>query len=196
MSDFKNPLVAPMLDILQQASKSMSEHELMGQLKPQLKAMAGRPLSSQLALFQMHFLVMNALYQLQGELLEDGFTLSISPLEISLQKTVKSSARALQDSGVEESLRDYYLDWEQFETTGEADVEQLLNSFWRYYSAVDKQREAYSALGLAMGAEWSVVQKAYRHLVADKHPDRGGSSVEFMAIREAYEILSKVHTNH
>jgi DnaJ-class molecular chaperone len=80
------------------------------------------------------------------------------------------------------------------EGTTEQDVDTLLNGFWQYYLAEDKQLDAYSALNLESGAEWAVVQSTYRALVAEHHPDRGGNATEFMAIREAYEILQKTLT--
>ena len=190
----KNPIIIPILDILKVTGEAISEYELIGQLQQQLNALASEPASKQLALFQTHFLVMNALYQLQAQLSEDNVFLLISPLKIMLQTAVSQPAldqsrMAIVEVGVEESLRSYYLDWNNFELTSERDVDALLNSFWQYYVAGDKQLAAFQTLHLKPEAEWLMVQKAYRRLAADKHPDRGGSAEEFMAVREAYEVL-------
>jgi hypothetical protein len=51
-------------------------------------------------------------------------------------------------------------------------------------------REAYRVLGLPPEATAAQVKAAYRRLVADAHPDRGGEAAEFIRIRAAYEILA------
>lgn len=50
--------------------------------------------------------------------------------------------------------------------------------------------EAYQILGLPRVATSAQVKAAYRHLVAEAHPDRGGEAAEFIKIRAAYEILA------
>jgi hypothetical protein len=50
--------------------------------------------------------------------------------------------------------------------------------------------EAYQILDLPRDAAASQVKAAYRRLVAEAHPDRGGQAAEFIRIRAAYEILS------
>ncbi len=50
--------------------------------------------------------------------------------------------------------------------------------------------EAYQVLGLRHDATAAQVKANYRSLVAEAHPDRGGSAADFIRIRAAYEILS------
>ncbi len=50
--------------------------------------------------------------------------------------------------------------------------------------------EAYQILGLPRDATAVQVKAAYRRLVAEAHPDRGGQAADFIRIRAAYEILS------
>lgn len=50
--------------------------------------------------------------------------------------------------------------------------------------------EAYQVLGLPRDATAAQVKAAYRRLVAEAHPDRGGQPAEFIRVRAAYEILS------
>jgi hypothetical protein len=50
--------------------------------------------------------------------------------------------------------------------------------------------DAYQILGLPRDAAAAQVKAAYRRLVAEAHPDRGGKAAEFIRIRAAYEILS------
>jgi DnaJ-class molecular chaperone len=40
------------------------------------------------------------------------------------------------------------------------------------------------------------IQQAYRRLVKIHHPDRGGVSAQFIAIKQAYENLLKVNESH
>ncbi|ARN74633.1 DNA-J related domain-containing protein [Oceanicoccus sagamiensis] len=191
MSEQSNPLVVPILAILKTAERSLSEYEVIGELQQRLHTMDKSALAKPLALFQTHFLVMNALYQLQATLLEEDLQLVVSPLTIEIRAKHSRLTTELAEEGVEASLRSYYLDWSNMEATTAADVDSLLTGFWQYYLAEDKQLEAYIALGLDAGAPWPDVQQRYRSLVAEHHPDRGGDAAKFMAIREAYEILQK-----
>jgi len=50
--------------------------------------------------------------------------------------------------------------------------------------------EAYQVLGLRRDATAAQVKAAYRRLVAEAHPDRGGQAAEFIKIRASYEILA------
>ena len=49
--------------------------------------------------------------------------------------------------------------------------------------------EAYQVLGLPPEATAAQIKAAYRRLVAETHPDRGGKAADFIRIRAAYEIL-------
>ena len=44
-------------------------------------------------------------------------------------------------------------------------------------------------LGVAVGAEESVLKKAYYRLALKCHPDKGGDAKRFQVIRDAYEVL-------
>lgn len=165
----------------------------MGWLQASLEQLPGEHQPPQLQLFQRHFLLMNALYQLQQSLHDDGYYLQISPLAIHLQSHRQAATSALAESAGADALRDYYLDWSHFEQTGADQVDALLNRFWQQQLAGDKQLEAYQRLALQPGASWRTVQQRYRRLVAAHHPDRGGSSEEFVSIRKAYELLASVH---
>jgi hypothetical protein len=50
--------------------------------------------------------------------------------------------------------------------------------------------DAYKILGLSRDVTAVQVKAAYRRLVAEAHPDRGGEAAEFIRIRAAYEILT------
>lgn len=186
-----NPLVVPILHCLQRQQQALSEHDLITALKPQLDELVAPSTEPQLALFRTHFLVMNALYQLQRDLFDDGLVLSISPLQIQLQPAQGTGQTLPEDSG-SAALAEYYLDWSNLRDTDAGDVERLLGEFWQRYLAHDQHHEALSVLGLSAGADWSQIQASYRRLSSRLHPDRGGDSQAFIRVREAYEILRRV----
>lgn len=192
MNDRTNPLLPLILDILKSTAGPLTEHQLMGRLQHALAELAGTDTGS-LGLFRRHFLVMNALYQLQQDLTDTAYALLLSPLSIELQPT-KNSRESLPGPDGGAALKDYYLDWRHFDNTTSADVEALLSGFWQRYVADDKQAAAYQQLQLEPGADWRAVQKNYRRLAAAAHPDRGGSSEDFISLRQAYEVLAAVLT--
>ncbi len=185
-----NPLVISVLEILQTSAAPMTEHELIVALRPQLDAVPGMADAPQLALFQTHFLVMNALYQLQRDLLADDLYLSISPLAIALEPVSSGQSAALRDAS-EQPLADYYLDFTNLRDTDLRGVEALLDQFWQGFVSRERQPEALAELELPADADWPAIQQRYRQLAARLHPDRGGDPQRFMQVREAFEVLRR-----
>ena len=188
---FDNPLIHPVRTLLASAGRSLTEHEIIRYLQDSDASFPVLAVSARLALFQTHFLIMNALYQLQDQLLGEGIYLHISALEITLRPITETTGNKLTSPGVDDELKRYYCNWDNFNTTDEQDVDRLLRSFWEHYLAKDRQVDAYQALQLEPGCSWSEIKKAYRRLASDCHPDRGGSHTEFIMIREAYEVLAR-----
>jgi hypothetical protein len=189
MSFESNPLIFPILDVLKETFQPVSEYELIGLLKVQLDNLIDINSPAKLSLFKEHFLVMNALYQLQVMLEKDSIFLFISPLRIMLRDIADSSKTKIIKADIENTLKSYYLDWSNLEDTGEQEVDRLLNRFWQCYADEDKQSIALQTLNLRPDTEWAMIKKSYRRLAAEKHPDRGGVTEEFIKIREAYELL-------
>ena len=185
-----NPLKAPILSILNTATDKLSEHELIKQLENNHGAFQDSNQKSDLNLFRKHFMVMNALYQLQESLFKEGMHLAISALSIKLE-VISDNHNGFPAEHSDAKLRAYYLDWKQLDETTESDVDALLNRFWKQYCAHVKQTDALNVLGLSNSEKWSDIQQAYRRLAARSHPDRGGDKAQFVAIREAYEILKQ-----
>jgi hypothetical protein len=185
----KNPLVIPILEILKQADNELGEYDIIQQLQQQGFEFPVHEDSYEITMFRKHFMTMNALYQLQQELYEDGYHLSITALRVSLQPLQENTgSRQLADEA-EARLRDYYLDWSQFDNTSQQDVENLLKGFWKKYYALDKQAEALKTLELEQNCHWQEVQARYRQLASRHHPDKGGDHARFIEIREAFEVL-------
>jgi hypothetical protein len=138
---------------------------------------------------------MNALYQLQTELFNQGMYLSISPLDIRLAPVTEPGLASLPDDNSVTPLREYYLDWENFFQTSHADVETMLTRFMERYLAIDDRLDALEILELPANAPWEAIRQTYRRLAAQHHPDKGGDPDRFRAIRGAYEILMRCHVN-
>lgn len=51
-------------------------------------------------------------------------------------------------------------------------------------------KDYYKTLGVRKNASTKTIRNAYRKLAREKHPDSGGSSEEFIEIKEAYDVLS------
>ena len=188
-----NPFKAAILALIKASPAGLSEYVLIQRLQEHDEAFAFDGVDPDLALFRKHFLVMNALYQLQAELFDQGMALSISPLDIRLEPVGNAGLSAFPTDNATAPLREYYLDWENFSQTGQADVEAMLTRFQERYLAIDERIGALQTLELPANASWEKVKHAYRRLAARHHPDKGGDPARFRAIREAYECLMRCY---
>ncbi len=184
-----NPLIIPILEILKSSTSKIGEYDLICKLEEQGMEYPVTGDSYNVSVFKKHFMTMNALYHLQQDLFGEGYYLSISALDINIRPLTQSSSISTLIDDAEQKVRDYYLNWQHFENTTEAEVKALLDQFWNQYYAVDKQLDALTVLGLNENAHWHEIKSSYRRLAADHHPDKGGDSALFIEVREAYEIL-------
>ncbi|MFM2484121.1 DNA-J related domain-containing protein [Celerinatantimonas yamalensis] len=187
-TNITNPLNSAVLEFLAKQAHSITEYQLLQRVKSHPFMQRFSPSSPELRLFQQHFLLMNALYQLQENLSGYGYGLLIHALKIEMiTLNTDTSTRSLNQS---DPLRDYYLDWQQLAKTNENDVQTLLNSFWRQFKqGSTKQHEALNILDLPKGANQAQIQKQYRILALRYHPDRGGDPQRFSQICRAYQQL-------
>lgn len=191
-----NPFLRPIAKLLRSHAKPLSEYELLQQLAftdNDLKLSSES--SGDLALFRKHFLVMNALYQLQPIFKDEGYHLIISALKIELINCDRhaegnSEIQQIIHQPGDEKIKAYYLDWDEFTQSDQESVETLLNSFWQRYFATDEELSALNTLGLDKDADWPTIRSRYRQLASQHHPDKGGDSTRFIDIREAYELLA------
>ena len=186
-----NPLLAPLLTLLQEAAASYKVHELLAALRQQgaIPTLAG---DEQLQLFRVNFLIMNALYQLQAELWQEGWWLVISTLDIRLEPLAKTP-EASHAFALSANLRSYYLDWQVFWQTDREEVETLLNRFWRAYDGAGHRAEALALFELTADASQETVRRRWRELALQHHPDRGGSTQRLQSINLAMEILERYY---
>ena len=178
--------------ILREYPQGIGEYELMKKIEAAAPDFLPSHSEGSLALFQKHFVLMNALYKLQDVLQIQGQYLSISPITIKIEKDAAEKGGQISTDSVAGELREYYLDLTNLEATGAKEVNALMGAFWGKYFAADKYDAALAVLGLAGSPKWSQIKQSYQRLAGEHHPDRGGDKVQFIAIREAYENL-KIH---
>ncbi|WP_111639714.1 DNA-J related domain-containing protein [Marinomonas shanghaiensis] len=189
----KNPLVGPILAILKTHPSGISEFDILKNLKDQLPEFSQLADDSNLQLFRQHFLIMNALYQLQSSLWqEENLMLSISAMRIQLLSATQirlSQSTSLNDS-VDAKLAAYYLDWSEYEKTDADEVSRLLNSFYKGISLPGNRHSALKTLQIdSTNPTKAIIKQQYRKLAQKHHPDRGGDQDIFIGLRQAYEYL-------
>lgn len=177
--------------------KRWREYDLIGDLVRE-GCLSDDHAATNLGLFQTHFLVKNALYQLQRTMSELDFRLVIEPVEIYLEPRASGSCGSELPDTVTESpaVAGYYLDWCNFREASEDSVESLLQSFWERYVSFDDCAEALAVLGLAAGASYEQIRRRYRQLVMEHHPDRGGTKERVAELNEAMKVLQRYHRVH
>lgn len=189
----KNPLVGPILAILKNHPNGMSEFDILKELKIQLTEFSQLADDPNLQLFRQHFLIMNALYQLQSSLWqEESLMLNISATRIHILSAAQitlSDSTSLNNS-VDAKLAAYYLDWEEYEKTDADEVSRLLNSFYKGISLSGNRDSALKTLHIDNSHPTkATIKQQYRKLAQKHHPDRGGDQEIFIGLRQAYEYL-------
>lgn len=191
-----NPLLVPLRDALTTLGQKSSEHELIKMLVAQ-KVIQKDFNSTSLSLFHTHFLVFNALYQLNDELGFHSLALDITPLAIQVVALPCNDEELPASYTATASLRDYYLDWSNCELADDASVNALLDSFWQRFGEgpileSDKQN-ALKVLGLdetEVPMTYHTIKQAYRRQVMIEHPDRGGDKARLQEINDAMAVLA------
>ncbi len=150
-------------------------------------------------LFKKNFLAMNALYQAQRILWQEGIGyLHISPLRnyLAPNSTANVSAQTVQSTQLpcntrDSALADYYLDWQHYDNTNEQAVNTLLNQFWTRCLSPHKITQCCELLALdpALATQRSA-KRQFQRMAARYHPDKGGNPHDFIELREAYEYLA------
>ncbi len=188
-----NPLIIPILKILQDHPEGMSEYQLLQYLRAEGLVLTQADDDADLALYRQHFLTMNALYCLRNDLVAEGYSLSISALKITLSKVITCPSAPLPALPEDDALSRYYLDEAELDNMSGEGVRALLAQFWERFVADDRRQVALERLCLLDGCDWAEVKQAYRKQAFRCHPDRGGCADEFAGVREAYEILRQLY---
>lgn len=122
-----NPVLPRVLEIVREHSKGISEYRLMKMLEREhLFDAVARNGEGLLSLYRKHFLIMNALYDLQAVLWqEEERILEISAFNIVLHQR-QSGQLVMREPRWRPQLSDYYLDWDFFCNTTQDDIDRML----------------------------------------------------------------------
>ncbi|MBM6550984.1 DNA-J related domain-containing protein [Marinomonas ostreistagni] len=190
----RNPLIPDILALLRTHSEGIAEYDILKSLKQRHTVLQRLADDANLQLFRQHFLIMNALYQLQSSLWqEEQLVLEIRSTRIRLlhdHPHQHSDATTLADSA-DAKLAAYYLDWDEYVKTDKDEVKRLLDSFFHGILNQDERKEALKTLELDADLldDKEAIKHQYRKLAHNAHPDRGGDTDYFISLRQAYECL-------
>ncbi|MBV1789790.1 hypothetical protein KQ940_17175 [Marinobacterium sp. D7] len=122
-----NPVLPQVLHVLRQHPDGISEYRLMKTLDEEhLFEEQNRTDGAMLPLYRKHFLIMNALYDLQDILWqEEDRVLEISPMHIELHER-QTRKPEKQEPEWYPLLSEYYLDWEYYRNTTEEDINRMM----------------------------------------------------------------------
>ena len=188
----ENPLLWPIMEVLKQKPSGWKVHTLAAHLN-ELGLVPVLDLVPEKELFKKNFLIMNALYQLQETLYPDSW-LQVQAMDIELMNGRYHSSTHTID--LEDPLRDYYINWLNYEAD-EGEVKRLLNEFWTRYkkfvggSETDMDRtRALNLFELPLDATQHDIRKRWRRLALRWHPDRDeGNTAKFQTLCEAWNVL-------
>lgn len=175
-----------------------TEQELIASLQGPRYALFGKDaLREPLTLFQTHFLLFHCLYKLRERWREQKtYELFIHTLNIECRPW-QGGTSALAEN---DALAAYYLDLNQLGTTSGADVESMLDDFWRRmgHSSTSRNKtgmsaeEAWQVMDLKPPVSRVFIKTQYRKLVHKYHPDKGGSVTKMQQIQKAYHRILDV----
>ncbi|RPA31563.1 DNA-J related domain-containing protein [Shewanella frigidimarina] len=187
-----NPLIWPVLSLLQSSNQSWKVHHLASELQTKGLMHNLDPLPEK-DLFKRNFLLMNALYELQDILMPKQW-LQVKAMEIQIFRIIPVSAdiQHIRDG----ALRDYYLDWNNYDSSVNV-VREMLESFWssfQEYIGVNTQLmhkgHALKVFELDETATDRDIRKQWRKLALKWHPDREqGNAERFREVCEAWQTL-------
>ena len=185
----ENPLLLGILQVLKQSKTRLGIHQLLQRVR-EITEIPHLDDDDKLDLFKLNWLLMNGLFGLQDEFLHQGYYLHIHTLDIYLEPLHKNTG-SIQQGLAGTPLKNYYLDWQQFSATTKEQVEALLEGRWEKSLSSACEQKALTALKLEAGVTFRDIKVRFRQLAAANHPDRGGDASQFIAIREAYQLLKQ-----
>lgn len=189
------PLQSILHDILLNHRDGLSEYEIFEQLKsPPYEVFTVDALRDPLSLFQSHFILFNALYQLQDSWLRNKT--GLMQIHCSCIRSIPWEAG---QNGLitQDKLRAYYLDWTNLSDTDQSQAEALLESFWSGFSGMPNQvpvnhmplQQALDLLNLTNPYTAQQLKQQYRKMLHKHHPDKGGDNGQTVQLHNAYEQL-------
>lgn len=165
----------------------ITEQQLLSllQLKPLSKVT-----DSQLALFQLHFVLYHLLYRIA----ERWMQTETAYLEIGLAR-IKISPWQNNMPLITDSKGAYYADWHNYWRMTPLALSERLTQFWQFYqkrygsvrAITLSDAEALSLLQLDWPCSLPELKKAFRKQSLKHHPDRGGDKQSFVRLSLAYK---------
>ncbi|GGQ26915.1 DNA-J related domain-containing protein [Shewanella litoralis] len=187
-----NPLIWPVLTLLKSSNTSWKVHHLASELQTKGLMHDLDPMPEK-DLFKRNFLLMNALYELQDMLMPRQW-LQVKAMDIQIFRIIPSNADI--EHTRDGALRDYYLDWANYDASVNV-VREMLESFWssyQQYIGVNVQLmhkgHALKVFELDATATDKDIRKQWRKLALKWHPDRDeGNAERFREVCEAWQTL-------
>ena len=189
-----NPLLSAVSDKVSETQAldipSLREIDLLAWLRDM--GFLNARVESQAALYRIHFLMRNALYQLARA--DDANTWYFSPVGVEWTAAVEFGPGGAQVGQVlDRGLEAYYLDMTNA-VLADHEVDALLNDFWRRYQAYSDDvcgdiTAALHILELNRVDSMAQLKLQYRRLVMQAHPDRGGSKEKMQRINSAFNKI-------
>ncbi|MEZ9236025.1 DNA-J related domain-containing protein [Shewanella sp. 10N.286.52.A9] len=187
-----NPLIWPLLTLLQGQHQSWKVHHLASALQAKGLMHDLDPLPEK-DLFKRNFLLMNALFELQSMLLPKQW-LQVQAMDIKICRVLPHDIVHQQQH--DEALKNYYLDWQHYDTCANV-VKEMLESFWSsYHEYIGANQQlmhdshALRIFELNETATDKDIRKQWRKLALKLHPDRpDGDAEQFRQVCEAWQTL-------
>lgn len=187
-------LIESLNHLLPQFSQGISEFELIKVLQSEPYCIFDKDaLRDELRMFQCHFILFNALYRLRDQWFDE----QIGYIDIVVTRIQISSWTAQHSTMAKlDPLREYYLDWRNFDNTAKQDVLEMIEEFWNAMGSVEACSEqdliaAEAILGVERTMEISDLKRTYKHHLHLHHPDKGGDLEKAQQIDWAFRVLKR-----
>ncbi len=140
-----------------------------------------------LRVFRSHFFLFHSLYVVRNELRRTrGLDIHIFCLDIRIMPWKTPGDR---DIAPADPLEEYYLDWRNFDSTGEEEIQSMLTDAQNRIERWVHRSEHLETLGLRDPVSRREIIRRYRELCLIHHPDAGGDPRVFAKIYSAAEAL-------
>ena len=182
-------------DLLGVENTSLDEYSLIQHLEAQgfFDALEGAPAT--LGLFAKHFVVRRSFYRLRGRFCFLGWGIRFELMHLRFYSVEPAASKQIILAS-DALIAGFYDDVETLSQATADGVNKLLADFWVRFEAYQRADSAYGVLGVPVDATWAEIQQAYRSLAAKYHPDKGGDTDAFVAVKAAYDRLKALNASY